>query len=87
MKTILIMLTLLISFNSMAESRLLYNHWEREAYLLCVNQKLWVYTFIGLGMETTSTRNPFSKLIFSVDARFLCMKFIFVNPVSSTFQE
>lgn len=59
MKTILIMLTLLISFNSMAESRLLYNHWEREAYLLCVNQKLWVYTFIGLGMETTSTRNPF----------------------------
>lgn len=53
------MLTLLISFNSMAESRLLYNHWEREAYLLCVNQKLWVYTFIGLGMETTSTRNPF----------------------------
>jgi len=43
----------------MAESRLLYNHWEREAYLLCVNQKLWVYTFIGLGMETTSTRNPF----------------------------
>jgi len=59
LKTILIMLTLLISFNSMAESRLLYNHWEREAYLLCVNQKLWVYTFIGLGMETTSTRNPF----------------------------
>ena len=59
MKTILIMLTLLLSFNSMAESRLLYNHWEREAYLLCVNQKLWVYTFIGLGMETTSTRNPF----------------------------
>ena len=47
------------NINSMAESRLLYNHWEREAYLLCVNQKLWVYTFIGLGMETTSTRNPF----------------------------
>ena len=59
MKKILIILTLLISFNSMAESRLLYNHWERDAYLLCVDEKLWVYTFIGLGMETTSTRNPF----------------------------
>lgn len=43
----------------MTESRLLYNHWERDAYLLCVDEKLWVYTFIGLGMETTSTRNPF----------------------------
>ena len=59
MKTILIMLTLLLSFNSMAESRLLYNHWERNVYLLCVDEKLWVYTFIGLGMETNSTRNPF----------------------------
>ena len=59
MKKIFIILTLLISFNSMAESRLLYNHWERDAYLLCVDEKLWVYTFIGLGMETTSTRNPF----------------------------
>jgi len=43
----------------MAESRLLFNPWERDAYLLCVDEKLWVYTFIGLGMETTSTRNPF----------------------------
>ena len=59
MKKILIMLTLLFSFNAMAESRLLYDPWERDAYLLCVDEKLWVYTFIGLGMETTSTRNPY----------------------------
>ncbi len=58
-KLILIIITLLFSFNAMAESRLLYDPWERDAYLLCVNEKLWVYTFIGLGMETTSTRNPF----------------------------
>ena len=58
-KIILIIITLLFSFNAMAESRLLYDHWDRDAYLLCVDEKLWVYTFIGLGMETTSTRNPY----------------------------
>ena len=58
-KIILIIITLLFSFNAMAESRLLYDPWDRDAYLLCVDEKLWVYTFIGLGMETTSTRNPF----------------------------
>ena len=59
MKKLLYIFTLLFSFNAMAESRLLFNPWERDAYLLCVDEKLWVYTFIGLGMETTSTRNPF----------------------------
>ena len=58
-KLILIIITLLFSHNAKAESRLLYDPWERDAYLLCVDEKLWVYTFIGLGMETTSTRNPF----------------------------
>lgn len=59
MKTILLIITLLFSFNAIAESRLLYKHGERDAYLLCVDEKMWVYTFIGLGMATTSTRNPF----------------------------
>ena len=59
MKTLLIIVTLFFSHNAMAESRLLYDPWERDAYLLCVDKKLWVYTFIGLGMETNSTRNPF----------------------------
>jgi len=59
MKKILIITTLLFSFNAMPESRLLYKYMERDVYLLCVDQKLWVYTFIGLGMETTSTRNAF----------------------------
>ena len=58
-KLLLVLFLFLISSNAMTESRLLYNHWERDAYLLCVDEKLWVYTFIGLGMETTSTRNPF----------------------------
>ena len=59
MKQCLIIITLLFSYNAMAESRLLYDPWERDAYLLCVDEKLWVYTFIGLGMETTSTRSPY----------------------------
>ena len=57
--TIILLTSLFLVSNSSAESRLLYDPWERDAYLLCVNEKLWVYTFIGLGMETTSTRNPF----------------------------
>ena len=58
-KLLLVLFLCSLASNAMTESRLLYNHWERDAYLLCVDEKLWVYTFIGLGMETTSTRNPF----------------------------
>ena len=58
-KFLLVLFLLTLTSNALAESRLLYKFGQRDAYLLCVDEKLWVYTFIGLGIETTSTRNPF----------------------------
>ena len=59
MSKILIIFLFFISYDAFSESRLLYKHWERDIYLKCVDEKLWVYTFVGLGMETTSNRKPF----------------------------
>ena len=69
-KTILVIITLLFSYNAMAESKWYYDHWEINTHELlyvqaqlyvqqCVDGKVWSYTFIGLGIETTSTRNPY----------------------------
>ena len=47
------------SLNALAESRLIYNFDNNEMHLVCVDEKLWVYTLIGLDIESTTTKNPF----------------------------
>lgn len=68
---LLVIITLIFSFNAKAESRLLYDHWEINTHQLlyvdaqlyvqvCVDGKVWSYTFIGLGMDTIPLRKtPF----------------------------
>ena len=70
-KTILVIITLLFSYNAMAESKWYYDHWEINTHELfyvqaqlyvqqCVDGKVWSYTFIGLGMDTIPLRKiPF----------------------------
>ena len=64
MKTILIIITLLFSYNAKAEFILLHDPMRINTYQLyvdvCVDGKVWVHTFIGLGMDTTPLRKtPF----------------------------